>query len=114
MAGKISFDPYLGWVDITDPDNIPQEARIIGASDLLRFEKLGKDVAQYTADQESSYPASQTVVYNPDGSVASVTTDGITTSYTYNPDGTVATDTRNGVTRAYTYTSGNLTGIGII
>jgi YD repeat-containing protein len=112
MAGPISFDPFLGWVDATDPNNIPDDARVIGAGDLLRYENLGKAVADYTADQESAFPASQTIAYNPDGSIASVTTDGITTAYTYNPDGTVATDTRNGVTRTYTYdTNFNLTGI---
>ncbi|UJQ86074.1 minor tail protein [Gordonia phage Zany] len=59
-------------------------------------------------------PAAPTtaITYNPDGSVATVTENGITTTYTYNTDGTVATDTRLGVTRTYTYDgSGNLTGI---
>jgi hypothetical protein len=37
----ISFDPYLGWVDITDPDNVPEGVRTINASDLLRYENLG-------------------------------------------------------------------------
>lgn len=111
MADPISFDPFLGWVDVTDPDNIPEDVRVIGADDLLRFEQLGVDIAEWTADQESDFPASQSVTYNPDGSVATVTTDGLTTTYTYNTDGTVATDTRNGVTRVYTYTDGNLTAI---
>lgn len=57
------------------------------------------------------FPASQTIAYNDDGSVQSVTENGVTTSYTYNTDGTVATDTRNGVTRNYGYTNGNLTSI---
>ncbi|RYF58703.1 MAG: hypothetical protein EOO27_11720 [Comamonadaceae bacterium] len=51
-----------------------------------------------------------TITYDGDN-VATVTDNGVTTTYTYNPDGTVATDTRAGVTRAYTYTDGNLTGI---
>lgn len=52
------------------------------------------------------------ITYNPDGSVATVTENGVTTTYTYNSDGTVHTDVRAGVTRTYTYdASGNLTGI---
>lgn len=52
------------------------------------------------------------ITYNGDGTVATVTENGVTTSYTYNGDGTVATDVRDGVTRSYTYDgSGNLTGI---
>lgn len=54
------------------------------------------------------------VTYNPDGSVASVTENGITTTYGYNPDGTIASDLRNGVLRTYAYDgAGNLTGIAI-
>ena len=53
-----------------------------------------------------------TITYNSNGTVASVTEFGVTTTYTYNGNGTVATDTRSGVTRTYTYDgSGNLTGI---
>jgi YD repeat-containing protein len=52
-----------------------------------------------------------TVVYNTDGSVQSVTEDGIQTSYTYNADGTVATATRLGTTRTFSYdANGNVTG----
>jgi hypothetical protein len=40
MADPISFDPFLGWVDITDPNNIPPDARVIGADDLLRYENF--------------------------------------------------------------------------
>lgn len=67
------------------------------------------------ADADARYaPVSPTtgITYNPDGSVATVTENGITTTYTYNSDGTVHTDVRAGVTRTYTYdASGNLTGI---
>lgn len=45
MATQISFSPYLGWVDLTDPTNIPADARLITASDLLRYENFGKDGA---------------------------------------------------------------------
>jgi hypothetical protein len=41
MTDPISFDPYLGWVDTTDPDNIPTDVRTVNAADLLRYENLG-------------------------------------------------------------------------
>jgi YD repeat-containing protein len=73
-----------------------------------------KTATALSATYATAFPAS-TITYNPDGSVATVTDDGITTSYTYNTDGTVATDSRtvNGVTttRNYGYTNGNLTSI---
>ena len=51
------------------------------------------------------------LTYNGDGTVATSTEDGITTTFTYNGDGTVATTTRLGVTRTFTYTAGNLTSV---
>ncbi|UKA69596.1 hypothetical protein [Arthrobacter sp. FW306-06-A] len=67
------------------------------------------------ATYAQAFSNTQTIAYNADGSVQSVTENGITTTYTYNTDGTVATDTRtiNGVTttRNYGYTNGNLTSI---
>lgn len=57
-------------------------------------------------------PTGTTITYNPDGSVATVTENGVLTSYTYNGDGTVHTDTTQGVTRTYSYdTNGNLTAV---
>jgi hypothetical protein len=53
MADPISFDPYLGWVNITDPNNVPEDARTITAEDLLRYENLGQDVAEWTAGESS-------------------------------------------------------------
>lgn len=90
--------------------------------DLLRYENgLGDVVDELNTGRlsveelDASYaPVSPTtgITYNPDGSVATVTENGVTTTYTYNPDGSVATDVRAGVTRTYTYDgSGNLTGI---
>lgn len=46
-------------------------------------------------------PASYT--YNADGTIATETVGGLTTTYTYNLDGTINTVTRNGVTLTYTY-----------
>lgn len=41
MSNPISYSPFLGWVDATDPNNLPVDVRIIGASDLLRYENFG-------------------------------------------------------------------------
>lgn len=57
------------------------------------------------------FPAAQTITYDGNGNVQTVTENGVTTTYTYNADGSVDTDTRQGVTRKYTYTDGNLTKI---
>jgi YD repeat-containing protein len=52
-----------------------------------------------------------TVTYNPDGSVATTTENGVLTTFTYNANGTVATQTRAGVTKTFTYdVNGNVTG----
>ncbi|PZT93648.1 MAG: hypothetical protein DI630_26780, partial [Gordonia sp. (in: high G+C Gram-positive bacteria)] len=46
--------------------------------------------------------------YNGDGTVASTTEGGITTTYTWNVDGTCHTETRLGKTKTWTYDgSGN-------
>lgn len=67
---------------------------------------------QADASYAPVFPDSIAPTYDSNGNVLTVTTDGVTTTYTYNPDGTVATDERAGVTRTYTYDgSGNLTGI---
>lgn len=51
------------------------------------------------------------VTYNPDGSVASITENGVLTTFTYNTDGSVNTQTRAGVTKTFTYdANGNVTG----
>lgn len=55
MADKFNFDPYMGWVDVTSPDKIPADARVISANDLLRYEKLGADTAQKFNELESNY-----------------------------------------------------------
>lgn len=52
-----------------------------------------------------------TVTYNPDGSVATTTENGVLTTFAYNPNGTVNTQTRAGVTKTFTYdANGNVTG----
>jgi hypothetical protein len=54
MADPISFDPYFGWVNITDPNNIPEDARTLTAEDLLRYEQLGVDVVTKVNEQDAS------------------------------------------------------------
>jgi hypothetical protein len=49
MTEPIHFQAYTGWVNSTDPDNVSEEARVITAEDLMRYEKLGLDVAAFTA-----------------------------------------------------------------
>lgn len=41
MAGPLNFDAFLGWVNVTDPNNIPPDARVLSADDLLRYEQFG-------------------------------------------------------------------------
>lgn len=40
----VSFTPYLGWVDVSDPNNIPAGTQKINAANLLRLER-GVDAA---------------------------------------------------------------------
>ena len=48
------------------------------------------------------------ITYNSDGTVATSTEGGITTTYTWNADGTCATETRLGLVKTWTYdASGN-------
>lgn len=77
--------------------------------------QLDAAVASGTYQPRSSAP--QTVTYNADGTVATVTENdtGAVITYTYNTDLTPATESRvlSGVTttRTFTYTSGNLTAV---
>lgn len=66
-----------------------------------------------TALNAAYVPGNPTLVvtYDPDGSVATTTENGVLTTFTYNTDGTVKTQTRDGVTKTFTYdASGNVTG----
>jgi YD repeat-containing protein len=52
-----------------------------------------------------------TVAYNSTGNVASVTENGLVTTFTYNIDGTVKTQTTGGITKTFSYdTNGRVTG----
>lgn len=48
MSEPVQFQPFTGWVDVPDSDNLPPDVKIISAQDLLRYEKLGMDVAAWT------------------------------------------------------------------
>jgi hypothetical protein len=69
MTDPISFDPYTGWVDVTDPNNLPPDARTIGAADLLRYETLGQDIAAWTEQWADTDPG------------ASISVDGNATTF---------------------------------
>ena len=49
--------------------------------------------------------------YDANGNPTSVTTDGVTTTYTCNTDGTPHTQTRAGVTRTHAYSAGQLVSV---
>lgn len=50
---EIVFNPYLGWTNASDPANIPAETKVITAEDLMRYENLGVDVAEFTANHDA-------------------------------------------------------------
>lgn len=54
----------------------------------------------------------QGITYNVDDTVATVTENGVVTTFTYNADKTIATSQRgSGPVRNYTYSAGKLTGV---
>jgi YD repeat-containing protein len=57
----------------------------------------------FTGTYAGLLPASSSYTYNADGSIATETVAGITTTYTYNTDGSIATMVRSGVTRTFSY-----------
>lgn len=67
MAKKLSFDAFLGWVNITNPNQIPEDARVISADDLLRYEKLGKDTAEKFAELDQNAEGFVSAVINEHG-----------------------------------------------
>ena len=99
-TGYRNGDDFYPTGDVIDTDALD-----------THLDAKGLSPAALSATYAGAFPDSQAITYNGDGSVATVTENGVLTSYTYNGDGTFATDTRLGVTRAYTYTAGNLTGI---
>lgn len=90
-------------------------ASLVGApADVAVAAIVGNPASATSTELSSTYGLADPVTaitYNGDGTVASVTEDGMATTYTYNGDGTVATQTRLGVTRTFTYDGGNLTAV---
>lgn len=41
MADAITFAPYLTWVDVLNPNEPPENAKLVQAADLLRYENFG-------------------------------------------------------------------------
>lgn len=62
MAVPISFSAVTDWVDATDPNNIPADVRIIGASDLLRYENFGTQAAARINSIESTVESHATTL----------------------------------------------------
>lgn len=38
MADPLTFNPYFGWIDVVDDNNVPANARVVASADLLRYE----------------------------------------------------------------------------
>lgn len=62
MATPITFSPVLNWVDATDPNNIPNDVRILTAADLLRYENFGKDASARINSIESTVEGHTTAI----------------------------------------------------
>jgi YD repeat-containing protein len=100
-----------------DWKNSPDQTTPINAENLTAAfaSKLDSTVASSTYVPVSAMQ--ETVTYNGDGTVNTVTetASGAVTTYTYNTDGTPATEARllGGVTttRTFTYSAGNLVGV---
>lgn len=74
-----------------------------GGGTLAADRTFAVDYAALNAVYASLNPAASSYTYNSDGTVATETVAGVTTTYTYNADGTVHTMVRSGVTRTLTY-----------
>lgn len=64
MATPLTFTAYTGWVDATDPNNIPAGTRLIAASDLLRYENLGTAVVARVNSHDTSITTNATNISN--------------------------------------------------
>jgi YD repeat-containing protein len=88
-------------------------AVLVQPGEVGRFQSNGSGAWVHVVDLTSDallkntygqlLPAASSYTYNADGTVATETVAGITTTYTYNTDGSVNTMTRSGVTRTFTY-----------
>lgn len=64
MATPLTFTAYTGWVDATDPNNIPAGTRLITAADLLRYENLGTAVVARVNSHDTSITTNTTDITN--------------------------------------------------
>lgn len=62
MATPLVFNEFLGWVDLTDPDNIPPGARLILAADLLRYENALKAIKDRVNLHDTSLVAMDPII----------------------------------------------------
>ena len=46
MTQPVAFSPFLGWIDVNDPNNIPPGTQKINAANLIRLEKGIRDVVE--------------------------------------------------------------------
>lgn len=93
MAAPLVFNPYTGWVDVPDPDNIPPGTRLIGASDLLRYENALTALIARINDHETSL-----LDVVPD--IATLITDLNTAEATIASQGGLITTLQNNLTTA--------------
>ncbi|KQU30356.1 MULTISPECIES: hypothetical protein [unclassified Rhodococcus (in: high G+C Gram-positive bacteria)] len=88
----------------------PAGARVINPTgDIVTAKAAFTSGASYSAANWNLVRAALVpdgITYNPDGTVASSTSGGITTAYTWNADGTVNTETSQGLRKTWTYTNG--------
>lgn len=74
MADAITFTPYLGWVDVPNPNEPAQEARFITAADLKRYEIFGRDAAALLSAHATSLSGAVTRLNGLDTSLGAVNT----------------------------------------
>ena len=111
---KLTFANLAAWVRGINLSGLSIAMNTdITASDTV-LDALGKLQAQVSAKQEPLID-SLTITYNGDGTIATLTEDGVVKTFAYNGDGTINTVswpigalTR---TETYSYTSGVLTGM---
>lgn len=111
---KLTFTNLAAWVRGINLSGLSiVTSTAITASDTV-LGALGKLQAQVSAKQDTLID-SLTITYNGDGTVATLTEDGVVKTFAYNGDGTINTVswpvgalTR---TETYSYTSGVLTGM---
>jgi hypothetical protein len=67
MADPIVFDPYLDWVDVPEGDNIPPNAKLVSAADLMRYEQFGVAAAARLNEHDvkwDEYATDETFIRN--------------------------------------------------